>query len=382
MKATKARLLGSFAEAEPIWRRLEAEVPQFPFQSYDWMEAWQSTVGQARGVSLSLVLVESPEGQPWMLLPLGIQDRPLGRVLSWLGGSMTDYMGPLISRHCPEEQLRSGFLPLWRSIASCVGPFTFAHLERQPKRICGRSNPFLRLDARENPSQCHHTVLGRDWESYYRSKTSSRTRQTDRKKLRKLEGHGPVEFVILKGRAEMEELLPTFFAQKSRSYQELGVEDLFADPQQRAFIQKMTRKESSVHFSCLKVGARIAATHWGLLHEGRFYCLLPTYERSDLTVYSPGSLLRTRLMQWCCENGVEIFDFTVGDEPYKERWCEVSQPLYDSLLPGSAWGLVCTTAVDASRWLKRRVKASPTLFPHLLRLRARSFGVKKQGEEE
>ncbi|HND29804.1 MAG TPA: GNAT family N-acetyltransferase, partial [Myxococcota bacterium] len=319
--------------------------------------------------------VEGPGGRPWMLLPLGLRAGRVGTVLVWLGGKLSDYMGPLIAPDCPESLLSSGFGALWAQVRGCIPSFTFAHLERQPAHICGRVNPFLRLGARPNPSHCHRSHLQASWPAYYAGKASPRTRQTDRRKLRRLEEQGPVEFVILQGPAEIEAALPVLFSQKSRSYQELGVEDLFADPGHRDFVRRLSLSgEGMVHFSLLRVGGRIAATHWGIAVDRRFYCLLPTYERSELTVHSPGAQLRLRLMQWACENGMEIFDFTVGDEPYKARWCEVTEPLYDSLIPGSMWGVVCTTTVDGGRWLKRQVKASPTLFPLLLRLRALGFG--------
>lgn len=380
--APKLRLLETFAEAEAVWRRLESETPTFPFQCYDWVSQWHRCVGAAEGVVPTLVLVEGPDGEAWMLLPLGIRPGGLGRVLTWLGGELSDYLGPLIAVGCPEALLTYEFPELWQAIVETVPPFTYAHLERQPERIGGRNNPMRWLNWRENPSTSHHTVLASDWQAYYHSKSSPRTRQTDRRKQRRIEDHGDVVFEIATSN-HAPDLLAVMFAQKSSSYQELGVKDLFADERNRRFVERLTFSAGgTVHLSCLRIGGRVLATHWGILHHRRFYSLLPTYERGDLAQHSPGALLRLRLLQWACENNVEIFDFTVGDEAYKDRWCEVAMPLYDALVPASAWGQVCTTAVHSWRALKRTVKSSPTLFPALVRLRAFVLGRRLVNRED
>lgn len=378
------RLLPTFTEAETIWKKLEAAAPTSPFQSFAWLSEWYRCIGEAEGVSLALVLVEGPDNTPWMLLPMGIHRGGLGRVLSWLGGELSDYLGPLIGPECPDSTLGDEFPALWRAITKVLPAFSYAHLERQPERISGRKNPFSRLDWRENPSRSHQTVLGPDWKAYYHSKSSARTRQTDRRKQRRLEDAGVIRFEVV-GAGQAADVLRVLFAQKSQSYRELGVDDLFANARYREFLEGVTRASNRegqgpeggkplVHLSCLWVGHRIVATHFGLVHQGRFYCLLPTYERSELTPHSPGALLRLRLLQWACENGMLEFDFTVGDEPYKDRWCEVSVPLYDGLVGASTWGRACTAALRAGSALKRELKASPEIYPVLVRLRALGLG--------
>ena len=369
MSPTTHRVLDDLVAARVVWERLERASPTSPFQTYAWNAHWYETIGRSERVQPALVVVEC-QGVPWMLLPLGIRPGRFGRVLEWLGGELADYLAPLVAPECPEALLTRDFAALWRTVVASLPAFTYAHLERQPERLGERPNPFRQLDWRENPSRAHHTVLQPSWTAYYRAKSSARSRQTDRRKERRLEDHGPLTFEIASGdRAAV--ILETLYAQKSRSYQELGVEDLFADERYRRFVTGLTAAAPDLaHVSALRIGDRLLATHWGLLHQRRFYCLLPTYEQSELTPHSPGAVLRLRLLQWACEQGVEVFDFTVGDEPYKDRWCEVSTALYDGLLPGSAWGHVCTAGLHAGTALTRRLTGSPTVFPLLVRLRA------------
>lgn len=365
-------------DAESIWRRLQGGPATHPFQTWEWLSAWHATVGQARQVEPTVVLVAGPERVPWMLFPLGIERRPTARVLVWLGGELSDYLGPLIAPECPDVAL-ARFPTLWSGIVSALPRYSYAHLERQPARISGRDNPMMLLGVRDNPSQSHQALLGTEWEAWYRSRVSGKGRQTDRRKERKLEEHGAIALEVADDIDSRQALLPVLLAQKSRGYQELGVTDLCADEAHRAFLHRVTFETDLCHLSGLRVGSQLAATHWGLLYGGRLYYLLPAYDRGDLAARSPGALLCQRLLQWGIQNGVHTFDFTVGDEPYKARWCEVTTPLYDGLHARTLWGRVCTLVLDSRRAAKRRIKAS-RLFPWLLKVRARLRGGGAPGE--
>src|SRR6185369_14898373 len=123
-------------------------------------------------------------------------------------------------------------------------------------------------------------------------------------------------------------------AQKSHSYRELGTPDLFAEPGHREFFEYVTRRgvrDGFVHLSGLRVDGQVRATHWGLVYRGRFYCLFPTYARDEAARHSPGNALMRRLFEWCIANGVEVFDFTIGDEPYKYDWCDQRLGMFDSI---------------------------------------------------
>ena len=43
-------------------------------------------------------------------------------------------------------------------------------------------------------------------------------------------------------------------------------------------------------------------------------------------------------MNWCCENGIKVFDFTGGDEDYKKIWTNDSFKLSEVTIPLSLKG--------------------------------------------
>ena len=363
------QLIHDLNTAEAIWRDLEARSDGPPFLSWAWQHTWAETGGQASGAR-PCVIVVSAGGRPAMLLPLSLERRHLGVALTWSGGDLADYKGPLIARDCPPELLGSGFRAVWRAALDAVPGFDYVHIDRMPDQLGGLRHPLLAERCELATADSLQAALGDDWEAFYQARSSSSTRRSDRRKTRKLARHGAVEFQLVGEPALAERLLPDFFAQKSAHYRALGVEDLFAAACYRDFVRLMTaRAPELVHFSAILVGDRPAAMHWGLWRPDRMYLMLPTYERGELAAHSPGNLLCRRLMQWCCEQGVPIMDFTLGEEPYKVRWCTHRQPVWRHTSPRSRRGQVAAVALSAAARLRRYIKTNPELYERAVRLR-------------
>ena len=75
------------------------------------------------------------------------------------------------------------------------------------------------------------------------------------------------------------------------------------------------------------------------------------------------------MFDWCLSNGVQIFDFTVGDEPYKKTWCDEKLNLYNSFEGTTFLGSFYIWLLKTQWGVKRRIKQSPGLFKAASRLR-------------
>ena len=84
-------------------------------------------------------------------------------------------------------------------------------------------------------------------------------------------------------------------------------------------------------------------------------------------MYSPGNHLLVEVIRWCCENGISLFDFSIGSESYKERWADNEEQLYQH------WQAVSVTGklVMAHRraLIDFKSKADPRLVEVLRNLR-------------
>ena len=84
------------AAAERDWRHLEANGDCTPFQTFDWLAAWQSNIGALERVTPAIV-VGRRAGQPLFVLPLAVEPGIVRR-LKFLGQALGDYNAPLLAR--------------------------------------------------------------------------------------------------------------------------------------------------------------------------------------------------------------------------------------------------------------------------------------------
>jgi len=119
--------------------------------------------------------------------------------------------------------------------------------------------------------------------------------------------------------------------QMCSDYQRTGVRDILASQAVQNLYEKFVIKPEStfqIHLSALMLDEKVLATHWGGVHNGRFYFLMPTYAK-HWEKYSPGRLLLAKLMEWSIDNHIGTFDFTIGSEDYKKSYCDQEVGIYE-----------------------------------------------------
>ncbi len=146
------------------------------------------------------------------------------------------------------------------------------------------------------------------------------------------------------------------------SYRDTGARDWSAVPHFRAFYAAMSDRrpaDGQVHASLLRVGEADIAAHWGVVWRGRFYCLLLGWEAGIWIRFSTGRLITDRLVEQAIAEGLYRFDFTVGDETYKQFWVNAELPLFEHVgavsLPGRA-ALAAEAGLQALRARARKVR--------------------------
>lgn len=374
-------LISVHEDIEPlkaVWQALERDGDGTPFQSYLWVSAWQRHIGTKQGVRPAIVVGWDSEGGALFILPLGVQHGFVCNKLIWLGGDITDYQGPLLAKDFAWHVSAAQFPQLWADIREVLPLHHMAALSRMPERIGGQANPFMTLGGlRRHASSAHYTVLKDDWASYYNEKRSAGSKKRDKQKRRKLEELGEVAFVTPR---TAEEKLATFDAlaeQKSVAFARMGVANFFEKPGHLDFYRDLAadpQADGLLHLSHLRVGDTLAAASCGLSFAGRYYYVLASYdEAAETSRFSPGMTQLMELMSHATETGHAAFDFTIGDELYKEQWCEVEVPLYDHFEPDTLASWAVLGPRIAFLRAKRFIKQTPVLWQGFTRLRA-AFG--------
>jgi CelD/BcsL family acetyltransferase involved in cellulose biosynthesis len=363
----------SFDRAKYLWTHFEEESDYYVFQSFNWLKNWHDFIGSKLGIRPCITVVEKPDGHLLMLLPLGIWKHRGTRCLTWLGGKISDYHGPLLSRDFGERITAEVFASIWEEVLKILPRHDVIMLEKQPAVITMQDNPFLNLPCAPHPSNGHIANLPDSFDTFLRERRNSKWIGTHKRKQRRLASHGKPGFMVATAQDDVDRILATMIRQKSQSYRAMGVPVLFEQDGYRDFIEYLSSRhitDSPVHLSALTLDETILATHWGLVYKGRFYYLLPSYEHGKYSEYSPGTILLQHLFDWCIRNGVGVYDFTDGDEPYKFLWSDQEIRLYDYFAARTFRGVPYVWLLQLKRSAKLKIKRSEKLAQIYYKLRS------------
>lgn len=335
-------------EAAEHWQRAERSGQGFLFQSYPWGSIWLDTIGRALRAEPCLVRLTYAGGE--LFLPMAIETKALGvRRLGFLSGNLSDHTGPIIVGDL--GALAKLPLPkLARKLAAqaAVDVVDWHHLTSP---IAGNHNPLITTRSRPASYLSHRLDIEESWPSFMRDKLSSSHLAGSRRRWRRLCAQGDPSFVIAAEPSEALTILEATMRHKAERYRATGRANPFEIEAYAEFYREMTIRHLQsglVHVSALMLDGNVIASHWGCVYRKRFFWLMPAYD-AVWGRYSPGRLLLDHLVEWSFNAGLEAFDFTIGDEPYKNTFANRHEQLYRSLYPRTALGLAYALK-DRLKW--------------------------------
>ena len=368
-----------FAAVEAEWRAFEQYADCTVFQSFGWLSTWARQVGARRGTQPLIVIGRDAAGGMRFLLPLAIEVRGIARRLTWFGSDLCDYNAPLLA---PDFTSRGGgaqFMAAWRDIVERLHShprwnYDLIDFEKMLETVGAQPNPMLQLGVSVHSSRAYQTRLAGDWDAYYNAKRSSSTRRRDRTKRNRLADFGEVQFVTAVEADEVRDSLATLMAQKSRSFADMGVANIFARPGYPEFYRTFATAPETrqfAHVSRLDIGSSAAAVNFGLIFRDCYYHILASHTESEAGRFGPRFAHLHDLLRYAIARGCHTFDFTIGDERYKRDWCEIEIALYDHVAVASLRGAVAALPIVATRRLKDWIKRNPALLDFVMKARSR-----------
>jgi len=349
------------AAVEPTWRALEAEGVLSPYQRFDWMAPFAAA---HRAVApIRVVLMRDATGRALLLLPLALGRSHGVRVATPLGGKQANFHLPVMARgagRLAPEVLERGLKKAGRLLK--VDAFVFSNL---PLSWAGEPNPLAR-GGRPSPSLAYRLQLEADGEQTLARALSTSKRRKARTKARGLAALGTVSFRIAREPEEAERILAAFLSQKAERFRQMGIADPFGDEGTRAFlraaaVERLRSGDPAIELSALLVDDRVAAVFAAAVDRERCSGMFQSYDAA-LSRFSPGELLMLHVIPAQCEAGRTVFDLGVGDDSYKESFCDEVEPLVDAVVPVTPLGRLHARARRASVGLKRWVKQTPALW--------------------
>jgi D-aspartate ligase len=358
----------SLESVEAEWRRFEQFADCSAFQSFDWLATWYRHLGRVDGVIPVIAVGYFATGETALIAPLGIERDGASRRLRWLGQDQCDYNAPLLAPDFSQRVAPDRFLAAWRELRCLIQNDPQLHhdwieLEKMPQTVGVQVNPFTYLEVTPNPSGAHLTQLGDDWEKFYYAKRSSATRRRDRAKRRHMSEYGEVRFVTCTDHNDARRTLEQLMEQKSRAFARRGIANIFARQGFRDFLFDLASNSNLqhlFHISRIEVGETWVAANFAIVFGDCYYHVLASYdETAAMSHYGPGALHLRELLAHAIKLGLRRFDFTIGDEPYKQEWSDSSLELFDYSTAATWRGWPSSLLSHGRRRIKRFIKQTP-----------------------
>ncbi len=360
---------------EAAWRALEAENGLSLHQGYDWCRAWTESHG-----GRVLVMEGVCAGRTHLLLPLDVTRLGPLRIARLLA---SDFSNINTGLHTPafRSLAASGGVgeALRQARGLFAGHFDLLLLDKVPLAWRGRQSPFCALAGVRNQNAAFQLPLLADFEETLAQLNAKRRRKKFRTSERRLAAIGGYEHVVAAPGAESDALLEAFFLQKAARFEAMGLPDVFRDEETRKFFRTLiavpqTRETYPLRLHALRLKGehqgRILAIA-GLSRKGdHVVCQFGSIDETIAADASPGELLFYLVIRQLCEEGARLFDFGIGDQPYKRSWCTLETPQHDLFWAASAAGQAAAALHRMKTGAKRLIKQNAKIYSFVQRLRS------------
>lgn len=339
-----------------------------PPQGPSWIGAWMT---EARPDAVVAIL--SFDARPVLALALEVTARGPFRIAAFMGGSHAN--GSFVPLQRDAIRLGRGDVDRVLAAIRAYRPdIDVILLERLLDEHDGMANPFLALPSLPSPNISLATDLEGGFEALLKRSSGKRKRKKHRSQTRKFEAAGGHRLIEADDEVEVDRVLTAFFEMKRIRLTKMGVEDVFGTENVQRFFRtlfkealRQPRPDFVLHG--LEVGGELRAVTGSSRTTGRIICEFGAIREDELSNASPGDFLFFENIKAACDEGLELYDFSVGDELYKRLWCDVETVHHDVLVPLSLKGRVFGFAFRSRSRLKAFVKNNAFLWSLLKRLR-------------
>lgn len=369
----------SMADAECVWRDLEASAVLTPYQRFDWISGMLAANAEPEGELVIAVIRRA--GVPVGLLPLIIRRKFGAAFARFIGAhqSNSDWLLALPDFIPSPSELQI----IFRQIASAVGGIDLIVLMNQPESWQGHSNPVLALPHSPAASNLYTTSLAATPAPYVDYRLSAKRRANINRGRRRLEEMlGPVRLARVTDPAMLERVHAEFLAQRGARFDAMGVANIFAEPPYVQFFRDVVannfeaaRPTLTAH--ALFAGDEIVATCWGTMAGDHYSQYINSTSSGPAGRYSLMGILVADLMDELIHVGITSFDMGLGDFEYKVDWTE-PQPVYHSVIALTGRGRFASTLLRQRAAVKRLIKQTPSLWNAAKWLRRSVFKLRKR----
>lgn len=327
MNFTLHKDFSEFSEA--AWNALVAQsIADTPFSRYEYLSEWWQTLGGGEWKNAELVLISASENDQLVgIAPLFLAEYEGQQALLLVGSiEISDYLDLIV-----RAQDLPGFLAGLLDFLGTRAAGNWSALDWYNLPDDSPTLAALKAEA-EQRGWTHHEEIYRptpriplngSFEEYL-SRVEKKQRHEIRRKMRRAaESEKGVRFYVVDQTADIQPEIEAFFDLMAQAPEK----EEFLHPVMRAQMAA-TIQNAHAHgylwLAFLEIAGTKTAASLNFDYKNKFWGYNSGVSREHMEL-SPGWVLLAHVIQWCCENGRDEFDFMRGDEEYKYRFGGVNK---------------------------------------------------------
>ena len=323
----RVEVIGNFeslVSAKSAWDRLvDLAGIDHPFLSHDWIQSWWESFGAGR--KLNILLVKDGEEL------IGIAPLMMSRQRMY--GIPVRELGFIYNDHTP----RFDFI-VARDHAS-VYEAVWGHLSDRREewdllKLCqidSGSRTLLELPLLAAASGCQvgtwpsiespYLRLEGSFDQYFKSLNTG-LRQNLKRRMKRLEERGAVEFECVSAEEQIDSALPEAFRMEAGSWKHSAGTAIECHPELRKFyslVAHRAARRGALYLTFLRANGQRIAFDLSLIHNNKRFILKPGYLQEYHTC-SPGQQLTAMTIRDAFARGLTEIDFLGAAEAWKLSW--------------------------------------------------------------
>lgn len=359
--------VGHFLEA---LGRLGAHALPTPFQSPIWLGAWYTHIAPAFGCDpLPVLVVDPASGEIAAAVPLIVRREGPLRVVEFADLGLTDYNAPVLGPAAPADG--PGAAALLKAIRPILPQADLVRLLKQPLTLKGQANPLARSrTALTSPMFGNAVAIGNSAEAFLAAR-GRKYRKGIKRSFRAIDARGVRSFRRAATLAEAQAMFRELEAQQRERMAACKTAYVLDHPAISRFYEDVLARGHASNFASiyrLAVDGVPVAHLYGIQDAGSFLLLRIAHAGGAWTRCYPGRLIVAETIDQLRDDGIRIFDMTIGDYAFKRGFGAEPLPLADTYTPRSLRGVPAATRAHAAA----AVRAHPRIAGLLRRLSGRA----------
>jgi CelD/BcsL family acetyltransferase involved in cellulose biosynthesis len=340
------------------YQAIHQRSPASAFQEPQWLASLLRDVAPAAGAEPTTVTVRETKSRRLLLvLPLVRWRRGGVTYVEFADFGLCDYARSVYDPVDAPLLLADATLP--ERIAALLPRCDVVSLTKLPG-----DDPILDrlfMDGRQARMRlsAYPARLGADWSEWRSTRLDRSFRRYLDMKRRRTARTGTPAFSLVEDPDEITQLFDVLRGFRAERFKQLGVHDVIADEAVFAFYRRIAiegAQSGTARTFCLSLSGEPVAVVFGLVHRRTFSLILVGFDILRHRRLSLGLLALEDTLRAAVEAGDKVYDFTIGDHPYKLQFGAEALPLYEWHAARSVRGHLAVLAIKLVREAKRILK--------------------------